>query len=470
MKNYFNSEFDNPPLSQKIITYFNFAFLLLSQIVVQSLRKFFLPKRLLLTRDSKLIINNARESYGDQIEDYSMGIKHELDSNYYSTLSGFQQIYNVAALARIKSCFHKEVFSAPGRVIQIRGGYKLNFGSYNYLGFAGIDFTEKLIETVRQYGLGNDQYYDLLKDLEAKMSSFLDKEDTAIYSMGYDTNALGIPAIIGSNDLIISDKLNHASIVSGCKRSGAKLMVFRHKMDHLEEILTQIDFDSYNSVWVIVEGLYSMEGCYVDLQKLVQLKEVYPIKLYVDEAHSIGAVGATGRGICEYFGIPHQKIDILMGTFTKSFSSVGGYIAGGKNIISKVRQAFFAYPKISPLCVQQVFQAFENLTPQRINNLKLNSIYLRNSLQKLNLTVYGDIDSPVIPVVFYNIAKMKFIQDYLIKRNIITVVVGFPAVPLVSSRLRFCVSASHKISDLDYLIGCMKDLKKLIKIDFENVQ
>jgi serine palmitoyltransferase len=171
--------------------------------------------------------------------------------------------------------------------------------------------------------------------LEKKVAQFVGKEDAIIFDMGYATNSTSIPSLIGKGGLIISDSLNHASIVMGCRSTGAKIKVFRHNdPEDLERVLRQSIAEGqprthrdWKKILVVVEGIYSMEGEILRLPEIVAVKKKYKAYLYVDEAHSIGALGKTARGVCDYWGVDPADVDILMGTFTKSFGSVGGYIA-----------------------------------------------------------------------------------------------------------------------------------------------
>ena len=186
------------------------------------------------------------------------------------------------------------------------------------------------------------------------MADFLGVEDVIVHTMGYDTNALSIPYLIDSRTLILSDQFNHNSIVKGCTVAGATIKRFRHdQIETLEKQLKEANKENYSKVLVIVEGLYSMEGSYVNLQKVCRLKKQYNFLLFVDEAHSIGALGRTGRGIREYYN--SYNVDFCMGTFTKSFSSVGGYIGGKKELIEKLRRLapyYNSYVGMSPLFAQ----------------------------------------------------------------------------------------------------------------------
>lgn len=340
----------------------------------------------------------------------------------------------------------------------------INTCSYNYLGFADNDFDmDKLMSCVDKYGLGcyinrSRADLDVFQELERHVVDFLGVEDAIVHTMGYDTNALSIPYLVDSNTLILSDQFNHNSIVKGCTVAGATIKRFRHdQIETLEEQLRAASRGGYSQVLVLVEGLYSMEGSYVDLQKVCDLKKHYNFLLFVDEAHSIGALGRSGKGIREYYDC--YDVDFCMGTFTKSFSSVGGYIGGKKVLIEKLRALapyYNSYVGMSPLFAQQTLNALNELRSEkgieRIHRLKENSIYFRQQLKQMDFTVYGNDDSPVVPVLFYDPTLMLQIMNRLIDQGVAAVVVGFPAVPLTAARIRFCISASHTRADLDVVL------------------
>jgi serine palmitoyltransferase len=255
----------------------------------------------------------------------------------------------------------------------------LNLGSYNYLGFADDwaetcaadvkgslnDFPVSVSSSRNEYGTTA-----LHRELEHMMAAFLGKEDALVLNMGFNTNATTIPALVGRGDLLLSDELNHTSIVNGARASGAAIRIFRHNdMAHLESILRETVVMGrprtrrpWNKILVIVEGIYSMEGEYCDLRNVVRLCKKYGAYVYLDEAHSIGAMGATGRGLSEYTGTDTADIDIMMGTFTKSFGGMGGYIAASKETIAFLRQrcSGSAYHNaLSPVVCQQVLTSFK---------------------------------------------------------------------------------------------------------------
>lgn len=222
----------------------------------------------------------------------------------------------------------------------------LNLSSYNYLGFAQSEgwCADRVAETVSELGITSGApralggSFQLHKEAEDLVARFMGVESSLIVSMGYATNSTTIPALVSKGCLILSDELNHASLVNGSRLSGATIRVFRHNdINDLENLLRECISQGqprthrpWKKILVIVEGLYSMEGDFCNLPGIVALKDKYKFYLFMDEAHSIGAMGPRGRGMCDYWGVNPNDVDILMGTFTKSFGAAGGYISGKK--------------------------------------------------------------------------------------------------------------------------------------------
>jgi 7-keto-8-aminopelargonate synthetase-like enzyme len=254
----------------------------------------------------------------------------------------------------------------------------LNLGSYNYLGFADDwdvtcrrDVLGSLVCLPSSVGSPRLEYGTTIlhREVERIVSSFVGKEDAMALNMGFNTNATVIPALAGSGDLIVSDELNHTSIVNGARASGAAIRTFRHNdASDLENILREaIVYGQprtrrpWNRILVVVEGIYSMEGGYCNLGEVVSACKRYGAYVYLDEAHSIGAMGHTGRGCCEYTGVDPADVDVLMGTFTKSFGGMGGYVAADRRIIDVLRRdcSGSAYHNsLSPVVCQQIISSF----------------------------------------------------------------------------------------------------------------
>ncbi|KAI9286473.1 pyridoxal phosphate-dependent transferase [Umbelopsis sp. AD052] len=361
----------------------------------------------------------------------------------------------------------------------------VNFASYNYLGFAQSvgECADAVEETVKTLGACSSSPRSeaggssLHRQLEGKVAQFVGKPAAIVVSMGFATNSTTIPTLVRKGCLIISDELNHSSIIFGARLSGASIRVFKHNnMDSLKLLLQEVISQGqprthrpWKKIMVIVEGLYSMEGSIVNLPALVQLRKQFGFYLYVDEAHSIGALGERGGGVCDFYGISPSHVDILMGTFTKSFGAAGGYIAATKDIIDylRLKNHSFAYAEsITPPVAQQILTSITiirgddgtNEGRKRIQQLADNSVYFAARLREMGFIVYGDEGSPVIPLLVFNPAKIPAFSRELLQRKIAICVVGYPATPIITARARFCVSASHTRKDLDYALEHISEI------------
>lgn len=367
--------------------------------------------------------------------------------------------------------------------------------SYNYLGFANKEGPqlEEVVKSVQQYGISltkpcmESGAYKLIVDAEKLIANFIGKEAAMLIGMGYATNSTTIPALCGPGDLIISDSLNHASLVFGCRSSGASVKVFKHNdTADLERIVRNAIVEGqvhikrpWRKIMIVVEGIYSMEGEICNLPEIVRIKKQYKCFLYVDEAHSIGALGPSAKGVCDHFGIPTSDVDILMGTFTKSFASVGGYIAADRKVIDYLKTQSYGQiyeTSMAPGALQQVISSLNvisgndgtDLGQKKIKQLKENSNYFRRALIDRGLQAFGDSDSPIVPVMLYFPAKTSAFSRECLAKNIAVVVVGFPATPILLSRARFCISASHTIDDLKWAIDEIDSLADKLAIRYGN--
>lgn len=371
----------------------------------------------------------------------------------------------------------------------------LNLGSYNYLGFAQNSgpVLEEAVKSVKEFAVSNcastveGGYISTHKELEQTIAEFVGKESAIIFEMGYATNSTTLPAIVRKGALVVSDSLNHASLVMGLRASGAFVKVFKHNdATDLEKVIRRSiaqgqpkTGEPYTMILIVVEGIYSMEGVICQLPEIVRIKKKYKAYLYVDEAHSIGALGTRGRGVCDYFGINPADVDILMGTFTKSFASVGGYVAGSKELIAFLRSSSFGTMygnSMSPVCARQALSALRVIMgkdgtdtgAKKLLQLRENSNYFRSRLQQMGFLILGNNDSPIIPLMLYHPGKFSAFSRQMLKRGIAAVVVSHPATTMLTGRARFCLSAGHTKEDLDYAlkaigeVGDNCDLKYLL--------
>ncbi|KAF5381595.1 hypothetical protein D9615_005531 [Tricholomella constricta] len=492
-----------------------------------------------------IVIGHIRDFLGKRFSPKSY--THLVPRNGYAPLnSDFDSFYTRRLKTRMDECFSQPVTGVAGRTIvlldRISPDYNhthiltgartraLNISSYNYLGFAQArgGCADAVEEVVCRYGvttcgaLLEGGASDLHTVTEALVAQFVGMEDALISSMGFATNSAFIPALVSKGCLVISDELNHASIRFGTRLSGANVRMFKHNdMESLEALLREVISQGqpkthrpWKKILVIVEGLYSMEGTLVNLPVILELKKKYKFYLFVDEAHSIGALGPHGRGVADYFGVNPRSIDILMGTFTKSFGAAGGYIAGNKALIDRLRIRGHLGPyaeAMTPPVLTQVIASMasimgvsvppstadagalvpathpgpaspSSLPPwltlppllasgtegrSRLRRLAFNSRYLHRGLIKLGFITYGHPASPIVPLLLFNPGKMNMFHRMMKDRQtpIIVVVVAYPATPLVTSRVRFCVSAAHTKEDVDCVlracdeIGDVLDLK-----------
>jgi len=409
----------------------------------------------------------------------------------------FASFFTRNVYMRLRDRFNSPIQSVPGDTFELKerksddqnwtfyftGKAKkvMNFGSYNYLGFA--ENTGKCAETAEKTTeemsctlssprseLGTTQKH---VELEAYWSAFLGVESTITFGMGFATNSMNIPAIAGPGCLILSDELNHASLVLGIRLSGAKCVVYKHNdMVDLENKLRDAIITGqerilrpYKKIIIVVEGIYSMEGSVVNLKKVIELKKKYKAYLYLDEAHSIGALGSGGRGVVQHFDCDVNDVDIMMGTFTKSFGAAGGYISGKKEIINYLRKSSHAHKyacAMSPGVCEQIIQATEAVASgkgkRRLVQLRENSLYFRQRLKQMGFIVYGNDFSPVVPMLIYALSKLGLFGRLMEEAGISVVVVGFPATPLESARVRFCLSASHTRAQID---KCLNEIDRI---------
>ncbi|CCW64767.1 unnamed protein product [Phytomonas sp. EM1] len=431
---------------------------------------------------------------------------------YAPLIKDFDELWNRCFYRRASNCFAIPIDSRPSRVIGImervshddnatfqRTGKiipAINLGSYNYLGFADDVpiVTQNVLDCLAEQGLSScSPPQELgqnaqLERLEKAFANFLGKDDAIVCGMGFSTNFRGLPALFGKGTFVISDKLNHSSIVNGVRSSGAVVKPFKHnEYAEVEKLAREAiifgqnpsgPYKPWDRIVIIVEGIYSMEGEIVDLKTFVNIKKKYKALLFVDEAHSIGAIGRTGRGVCEFTGVDPKDVDVLMGTFTKSFGSIGGYIASDQSVIDYIRvQSSLALycDTLSPPCAQQVLSVLDvilgnegtNMGRKRIAQLKENSSFFRQGLIKRGFTVLGDDSSPVIPVMLFNLSKLPEVSLRCLQRGVAIVIVGYPATSLLEGRIRFCVSAAHTREDLEYTLDVMEDLSKYIYMDYE---
>ncbi|ELA41194.1 uncharacterized protein VICG_01793 [Vittaforma corneae ATCC 50505] len=445
-----------------------------------------------------VVIGHIRDQMGKIFIPWRYRFYYESENGEPALFTTFDSFFIRRLYRRISDCWNRPIHGVPGRFVEIYErksedynetfqftGEKikaLNVGSYNYLGFAYNKgkITDHVLQSVDKYNINNSyptadyEQNPLCRELEKEMAEFLHQEDCAVFSMGYGTNTSSMPALM-RNSLIFSDEKSHTSLIKGIKLSQSMVVIFKHNnMQDLENKLkfhiTQGEPETHrpwSKIFVVVEGLYSMEGTVVNLKKLVELKKQYKFYIFMDEAHSIGAMGRTGRGICEYVGVEHDDVDILMGTFTKSFGGFGGYIAGKREIIDylRVNSDFSKYgEQMSPIVCAQVMECLRNikLDRKRLEKLHENTRRVRRAMKNLRFHLIGDDDSPIIPLLIPSPGKIGEFSRLCLEMGIAVVVVGYPATPILLNRVRVCMSSSHTSEDVDRIITVFDQVGSLI--------
>ncbi|XP_046388633.1 serine palmitoyltransferase 2 [Ischnura elegans] len=431
---------------------------------------------------------------------------------YVPLYDSFEQFYLRYVYRRVRDCWNMPICSVPGAWVTLKDritrdyGWTfeflgtetkcLNLGSYNYLGFAENHgpCAESSAEAIRQYGIGvcsTRQELGTLPihvELEKTTARFLGTEDAITFGMGFATNALNIPSLISKGCLVASDEKNHASLILGLRLSGATIRVFKHNnMNSLKNLLHNAVVNGqprtrrpWKKILIVVEGVYSMEGSVVHLPEIIELKKKYKAYLYLDEAHSSGAMGPRGRGVADYYGVDPKDVDILMGTFTKSFGSAGGYIAGSKKLIDFLRANSHAAcyaASMSPPCAQQIITSMKIIMGEdgtsegqrRISQLARNTLYFRRRLKQMGVITYGHEDSPVVPLLVYMHSKIGSVVRALRERKIAVVGVGFPATPLMEGRIRFCLSAAHTKEALDEALEVIEEMADYLGLRYSQL-
>jgi serine palmitoyltransferase len=419
---------------------------------------------------------------------FTRRLYHRVQDNWNHPISSFPGAYIDVMLRESKD---------DNCTLQVTGKTKrcLNLGSYNYLGFAD-DWNdtcgETVLESLHEWPIASGASRvdlgttSLHTELEERVAKFVGKEAAIVFTMGYGTNSTTIPCLMGEGSLLISDSLNHVSLVNGSRGSKALVRVFKHNDPaNLEMVLREAvtmgqprHRRPWKKIMVVIEGIYSMEGVICQLPAIVKVVKKYKAYIYLDEAHSIGALGPNGAGVCEHAGVDPNDIDIMMGTFTKSFGGMGGYIAANKSVIEFLRAtnpSILYHHSMSAVVCQQVITAFKilqnELKPgigaQKLLALRENSNFFRSEMKRLGLHVYGSDDSPIIPVLLYLPSKAAAFSRECLKRGLAVVVVGFPATEIILCRARFCISAGHSREDLEFAVKTIDEVSQLLWMRYE---
>ena len=354
---------------------------------------------------------------------------------------------------------------AQGPHVKIKGRTYISFCSNNYLGLANHPEVVKAVEdAVGKYGWGagasrlvsgNTELHQALED---EISKFKRKEAAIVFPTGYMANIGTICSLVSSGDLVICDRLNHASIIDGCRLSGATFRVYPHRdVAKLENILKKSK--EYPRKLIVTDTVFSMDGDLAPLPDIVRIAHEYNAMVMADEAHGTGVFGENGRGVVEHFNLD-KKVNIIMGTLSKAVGSLGGFVTGNSDLISYLRNKArtFMYTTALPPAACAASIAGIKLI-QRDHSLReslwRNVHYVKDRLKLLSLNVTS-LESPIIPIIIGNAKKAVDISGFLFESGILIPAIRPPTVPDESSRLRVTIMATHTRADLDKLLDVLK--------------
>ena len=335
--------------------------------------------------------------------------------------------------------------------------------SNNYLGLThDLRVQQAAKYAVEQYGTGSggarltSGTFPLFNELELGIADFKHTEQALVFNTGYMANVGTITALMNKNSIIISDELNHASIIDGCRLSGARIERYNHKdIEHAEHILK--NYKSSHKM-IITDGVFSMDGDIAPLDKLYELGKEYNALLMVDDAHSTGVLG-NGRGTAHHFGL--TDVDVQLGTLSKALGSVGGYVAGRKELIEYLvnySRSFIFSTALSPADIGAALEALNIVKnePLVVKQLNENTAYMANKLQSMGIEC--DDETPIFPIIVGDNERALSLAYELELRGIIITAIRPPTVPVGESRLRMTVTAAHSQEQLDYVANTLRDL------------
>jgi len=368
--------------------------------------------------------------------------------------------------------FFRTIESAQDPEVVMNGRRLIMVGSNNYLGLTNHPkVKEAAVEAIRKYGTGCagsrflNGTLDIHVQLEEKLARFMRKEAAIIFSTGFQVNLGVISALIGKDDVVVIDKMDHASIIDGCRLSFGEVRKFRHNdMTDLERVLKE---NEDRDKMIVVDGVFSMEGDIAHLPEIVSLSKKYGARLMVDDAHGIGVLGKTGRGTSEHFGLENE-VDLIMGTYSKSLASIGGFISGSSDVIHYIkhcaRSLIFSAspPPASVAAVNAAVDIIEN-EPERREQLWKNTARMLNGFKDLGFQT-GRSQTPIVPVVVGEDERAFLMGVMLQEEGVFANVAVTPAVPAGMALIRTSYMATHTDEHLDLVLTAFEKVGKKLGI------
>ena len=373
--------------------------------------------------------------------------------------------------------FFRPLQSDQDTEVIIDGKRVLMFGSNSYLGLTNHPFVKEAAKkAIDKYGSGCagsrflNGTLDLHLELEEALAQFVGKESALVFSTGYQVNVGVITALGGRNDFLFSDEIKHACIFDGALLSFSKLYKYGNgDMAHLEKLLASVQIESFKII--ATDGVFSMEGDITKLNEITELAKKYNATVFVDDAHSLGVLGPQGQGTAAHFNITH-KVDLIMGTFSKSLASIGGFIAADKVVVEYLKhhaRSLIFSASISPAAAASALASLNVLKeePQRIEKLWTNTNYAQSLIAKAGFDI-GKTESPIIPIFVRDNEKTFLMAKMLMDEGIFVNPVVSPAVHSDASMIRFSLMSTHSLKQIDYAVEKIKKVAFKLKVPLLN--
>ena len=370
--------------------------------------------------------------------------------------------------------YEREIQSEQKSFINVNDISVLNFCANNYLGLSNDERIKKAaIEGINNWGFGLSSVrficgtQSIHKKLERDISNFLEKEDTILYTSCFDANGGLFETLLNEKDAIISDSLNHASIIDGVRLCKADR--FRYSNSNMEELEKYlIETQNHRTRLITTDGVFSMDGYIAKLDEICKLAKKYDALVHVDDSHATGFVGKSGRGSAEHYNVLDQ-VDIITSTLGKALGGAsGGFTSASKEIISMLRQKSRPYlfsNSIPPVIVSASIEVLKiiNQSSDLIKKINRNTTYFRKEIQKVGLNIKKGVH-PIVPIMIGDAKKAQKMAEMLLKENIYVIGFSFPVVPKNEARIRVQISAAHTKNDLDKAINAFKNVAKELKL------
>jgi glycine C-acetyltransferase len=368
----------------------------------------------------------------------------------------------------------RTIGSPQGAWLVVDGKKVLNFCSNNYLGLANHpDIVAAAKKATDEMGVGPAAVRSIAGtmtlhvELEKRLAAFKGVEAAITFQSGFTANLATIPALVGKEDVIFSDRLNHASIIDGCRLSGAKIIAYDHNDPASLEAQIKENLSQFRRALVVTDGVFSMDGDIAPLPAIYEVTNRYDLLLMVDDAHGEGVLGKGGRGIVDHFGL-HGKVDVEVGTLSKAFGVVGGVVAGNAVIIEWLRQRGRPFLFSSAVTVPDAAACLAAIdlledSTQLVDKLWSNAKYFKTEMKTLGFNT-GASETPITPVMLGEAPLAQQFSRELFEAGVFAMSIGFPTVPQGKARIRVMISAAHSTDDLDKGLAAFKSVGKKLGV------